>query len=57
MKYLLLSIFLSSVLAGCTLGPRSSGRRPLSPDNEAAMPDRLPVDTVLTDSTASPIAP
>ncbi|WP_170172699.1 hypothetical protein [Hymenobacter rigui] len=52
MKPLLMSLFLTVLLSSCTLTPRNSRHRPLSPDHEVAAPDHWPNDTVPADSVA-----
>ncbi|WP_426490910.1 hypothetical protein [Hymenobacter sp. 102] len=42
----------SLLLASCTLTPRTSRGRTLSPDREAAAPDRILQDTIPADSLA-----
>lgn len=50
MKYSLLLVLAASLLASCTLSPRNSGGRTLSPDSETMNPDRIPADSAATDS-------
>ncbi|WP_170170390.1 hypothetical protein [Hymenobacter perfusus] len=49
MKPLVL-VLLAFLLASCTLTPRTSKGRPLSPDHEPMAPDRIPPDSAATDS-------
>lgn len=50
MKYALLLTLSVSVLTSCTITPRNTKGRALSPDREVMAPDRLPPDSAATDS-------
>lgn len=47
MKRLLPYLVLLLTLASCTISPRSSRGRPLSPDRETMTPDYVPEDSAI----------